>query len=71
MSEYKCSCGHAIKNHGAVGCQCGCQFTKSDLLFAEMKQRAAAAEKRVKELEDANKTLEIVVRELRDREAQK
>ena len=33
--------------------------------------RAAAAEKRVKELEDANKTLEIVVRELRDREAQK
>ena len=71
MSEYKCSCGHAIKNHGAVGCQCGCPFTKSDLLFAEMKQRAAAAEKRVKELEDANKTLEIVVRELRDREAQK
>ena len=71
MSEYKCSCGHAIKNHGAVGCQCGCQFTKSDLLFAEMKQRAAAAEKRVKQLKDANKTLEIVVRELRDREAQK
>ena len=71
MSEYKCSCGHAIKNHGAVGCQCGCQFTKSDLLFAEMKQRAAAAEKRVRELKDANKTLEIVVRELRDREAQK
>jgi len=51
MSEYKCSCGHAIKNHGAVGCQCGCPFTKSDLLFAEMKQRAEAAEARVTELE--------------------
>ena len=32
---------------------------------------AAAAEKRVKQLKDANKTLEIVVRELRDREVQK
>jgi len=71
MSEYKCSCGHAIKNHGAVGCQCGCQFTKSDLLFAEMKQRAERAEQRVKQLKDANKTLEIVVRGLRDRESQK
>ena len=51
MSEYKCSCGHAIKSHGAVGCQCGCQFTKSDLLFSSMKQRAESAEARASQLQ--------------------